>query len=308
MVAARVRLTGPAGASLPAADEVRAQALEVAGGWSPPGAPRPWRLTAALFEAIAADDELVERVAALPADRLPALLASAAVALLVRRDRPVPLAGYFPAPGRSQPRFDDGFFPAFGAFCAARLDDIVEICRSHHRNRNLSNVVMGTGGEGTVSAGYAGLRAVGVVAAAGGLPAGPGAMLACGHDGMTGRPGAGRLAAGVLHGAGAPLRLASLCSPQPGCPGIGDGPGPASAQSSPVQGRGGAAHGGWRASGSTVRRARPGRIRKVLACRPVLGTSGTGPGYLMRPAARSRPRPGRELCRTRSGDPMPARW
>ncbi len=136
MVAARVRLTGPAGASLPAADEVRAQALEVAGGWSPPGAPRSWRLTAALFEAIAADDELVEHVAALPADRLPALLASAAVALLVRRDRPVPLAGYFPVPGGSQPRFDDGFFPAFGAFCAARLDDIVEICRRHTYQMN----------------------------------------------------------------------------------------------------------------------------------------------------------------------------
>jgi hypothetical protein len=136
MVAARVRLTGSAGASLPAADEVRAQALEVARGWSPPGAPRSWRLTAALFEAIAADDELVEHVAALPADRLPALLASAAVALLVRRDRPVPLAGYFPVPGGSQPRFDDGFFPAFGAFCAARLDDIVEICRSHTYQMN----------------------------------------------------------------------------------------------------------------------------------------------------------------------------
>ena len=56
----------------------------------------------------------------LPPGRLPALLASAAVAFLVRRDRPVPLASYFPEPGGSQPRFDDGFFPAFRAFCAAR--------------------------------------------------------------------------------------------------------------------------------------------------------------------------------------------
>jgi hypothetical protein len=116
--------------------EVRAQALEVAGGWSPPGAPRSWRLTAALFEAIAADHELLERLAALPPDRLPALLASAAATLLVRRDRPAPLFGYFPEPGTSQPPFDDGFFPAFRAFCAARLEDIVEVCRSRRYQMN----------------------------------------------------------------------------------------------------------------------------------------------------------------------------
>jgi hypothetical protein len=114
-----------AGVGLSGADEIRAQALEVAGGWSPPGAPRSWRLTAALFEAIAAHGELVERLAVLPADRLPALLASAAVTFMVRRDRPVPLAGYFPEPAAPQPRFDAGFFPAFNTFCAARLDDIV---------------------------------------------------------------------------------------------------------------------------------------------------------------------------------------
>ena len=118
------------------ADEVRAQAQEVAGGWSPPGAPSSWRLTAALFEAIAADDELLEQLAVLPPDRLPALLASAAVAFLVRRDRPVPLASYFPEPGGSQPRFDDGFFPAFRAFCAARLEDIIEVCRGRRYQMN----------------------------------------------------------------------------------------------------------------------------------------------------------------------------
>jgi hypothetical protein len=121
---------------LSGADEVRAQALQVAGGWSSPGAPRSWRLTAALFRAIAAEDELLERLAALPADRLPALLVSAAVAFLVRRDRPVPLAGYFPEPGASQPPFDDGFFPAFRAFCAARLADIIEVCGSHRYQMN----------------------------------------------------------------------------------------------------------------------------------------------------------------------------
>jgi hypothetical protein len=79
-------------------DEIRAQALEVAGGWSPPGAPRSWRLTAALFESIAADDELLERLAVLPADRLPALLASAAIAFLVRRERPVRWSATSPNP------------------------------------------------------------------------------------------------------------------------------------------------------------------------------------------------------------------
>ncbi len=108
----------------------------MAAGWSPPGAPSSWRLTAALFEAIAADDELLEQLAVLPPSRLPALLASAAVAFLVRRDRPVPLASYFPEPGGSQPRFDDGFFPAFRAFCAARLEDLIEVCRRRRYQMN----------------------------------------------------------------------------------------------------------------------------------------------------------------------------
>src|SRR5580704_245579 len=125
-----------AGASVPGANEIRAQALEVAGGWSPPGAPRSWRLTAALFEAIAAHDELLETLAVLPPDRLPALLASAAVTFMVRRDRPVSLAGYFPEPAAPQPRFDDGFFPAFNTFCAARLDDIVDVCHRHRYQMN----------------------------------------------------------------------------------------------------------------------------------------------------------------------------
>ena len=121
---------------MPGVDEVRGQALGVARGWSPPGAPRSWRLTAALFEAIAADDDLLGRLAVLPADRLPALLGSAAIAFLVRRDRPVPLAGYFPEPGAAQPQFDEAFFPAFRAFCAARLDDIAGLCQGRRYQMN----------------------------------------------------------------------------------------------------------------------------------------------------------------------------
>jgi hypothetical protein len=123
-------------AGVPGADEVRGQALEVARGWSPPGAPPSWRLTAALFEAIAAHDDLLGMLAVLPADRLPALLGSAAVAFLVRRDRPVPLARYFPEPGAGQPPFDEAFFPAFRAFCATRLDDIAALCQGRRYQMN----------------------------------------------------------------------------------------------------------------------------------------------------------------------------
>jgi hypothetical protein len=55
---------------------------------------------------------------------------------LVRRDRPVPLAGYFPEPGAAQPRFDEGFFPAFRTFCSARLDDIAELCQGRRYQMN----------------------------------------------------------------------------------------------------------------------------------------------------------------------------
>jgi hypothetical protein len=118
------------------AAQVRAQAQEVAAGWSAPDAPTSWRLTAALFQVIAAHDALVERLGALAADRLPGLLASAAITFLVRRDRPQPLAGYFPDPGQPQPGFDDGFFPAAQAFCTERLDDILTVCDGHRYQMN----------------------------------------------------------------------------------------------------------------------------------------------------------------------------
>jgi hypothetical protein len=121
---------------VPSVDEVRGQALEVARGWSPPGAPSSWRLTAALFEAIAADGDLLGRLALLPADRLPALLGSAAVAYLVRRDRPAPLATYFPDPGSAQPPFDEAFLAAFQAFRATRLDDIAALCQVRRYQMN----------------------------------------------------------------------------------------------------------------------------------------------------------------------------
>lgn len=124
------------GDRVPTEDEIRAQAQEVAAGWAPPDAPQSWQLTAALFRMIAAHETLVRRLAVLPPDRLPALLASAAICLLVRRDRPMPLAGYFPEPAGPQPGFDAGFFPAARSFVSARLDDISAICRGRRYQMN----------------------------------------------------------------------------------------------------------------------------------------------------------------------------
>jgi hypothetical protein len=114
---------------------VRAQALEVAAGWSAPGSP-DWRLTAALFESIAADDELLAGLAGLPEDRLPALLASAAICLLIRRDKPAGLIEYFPQPGGAQPEFDAGFFAAVRAFVSANLYAILAECSTRHYQMN----------------------------------------------------------------------------------------------------------------------------------------------------------------------------
>jgi hypothetical protein len=118
------------------AEEIRAQALEVAAGWSPPDAPDSWRLTAGLFRAVAAHEELLDALAVLPPGHLPALLASAAIRWIVQREKPPPLAGYFPEPGGPQPAFDDGFFPAAGAFFSARREDIVAACRGRRYQMN----------------------------------------------------------------------------------------------------------------------------------------------------------------------------
>ena len=94
-----------------ARDRVRDQALGVAAGWSPPDAPPSWALTAELFRAIAEEDPLLGLAAAIPADRLPPLLLSAALRYLVARDAPAPLAGYFPTAGSGNRRSTPGSGP-----------------------------------------------------------------------------------------------------------------------------------------------------------------------------------------------------
>jgi hypothetical protein len=121
---------------VPTIAEIRAQALEVAAGWSPPDAPASWRLTAGLFAVIAAHEELLTQLTALPADRLPALLASAAIVATIRRHDPAPLAGYFPRPGQPQPPFDLDFSPAARAFVSAHLEEITAVCRDHRYQMN----------------------------------------------------------------------------------------------------------------------------------------------------------------------------
>jgi hypothetical protein len=116
--------------------EVRAQALEVAAGWSLPDAPDSWALTAALFRLIADHDGLLLRLAGLPADRLPALLGSAAICYLVRRDRAEPLARYFPEPGGPQPALDQDFGPVGRLYIGSRLDEIMALCDGHRYQMN----------------------------------------------------------------------------------------------------------------------------------------------------------------------------
>ena len=116
-------------------DDIRAQALEVAAGWSPPDQPESWRLTAALFTMIAGHDELLASLSGLPPERMPALLASAAVTYLVRAE-PTPLSRYFPVAGRPQPTLDEDFGPAAVAFVSARLPDIMALCASHSYQMN----------------------------------------------------------------------------------------------------------------------------------------------------------------------------
>ena len=119
-----------------ARDRVRGQALTIADGWSPPDAPASWALTAQTFRAIAEDAALLGLAAAIPAERLPPLLLSAAVRYLVAQDDPQPLARYYPTPGSGQPPLDGGFRPALSAFARAQAPELARLCREHRYQMN----------------------------------------------------------------------------------------------------------------------------------------------------------------------------
>ena len=103
-----------------ALDSVRSQAIEIARGWSAPGSPSSWALTAGIFTALGHDDELAAMAAEIPRDLMPALLFCAAACYLIGEDEPPGLVDFFPGAGGAQRAFDSRFEPAFRSFCLAR--------------------------------------------------------------------------------------------------------------------------------------------------------------------------------------------
>jgi hypothetical protein len=118
-------------------ETVAAQAAAVAAAWSPGGAPASWWLTAETFRAIAEDELLLDLAAAIPVDRLPALLLSAAIRYRVARERPEPLADYYPRPGAAPRRPGDaGFRAALREFARAEAAELAALCTRHRYQMN----------------------------------------------------------------------------------------------------------------------------------------------------------------------------
>jgi hypothetical protein len=115
---------------------VAEQAAMVAAAWSPAGAPRSWRLTAALFETLRRDEELLAIAAAIPADKLPPLLFVAAATFLVLEMEPEPLRGSFPRVGAPQPPLDPDISAQFRDFCLDQRDRLGELCARHRYQMN----------------------------------------------------------------------------------------------------------------------------------------------------------------------------
>lgn len=108
----------------------------VAAAWSPTGAPPSWRLTAAQFEILRDDPELLAIAATIPPDRLPPLLFSAAANFLVRTLDPDPLRDWFPRVGAPQPPLGRGFVGEYRAFCLDHRDRLTELCAVHRYQMN----------------------------------------------------------------------------------------------------------------------------------------------------------------------------
>ncbi len=108
----------------------------VATAWSAPGSPPSWQLTAAQFAILRDDQELLALAAAIPADRLPPLLFSAAATSLILALEPEPLRGSFPALGEPQPRLDRAFAGRYRAFCLEHSDDLLDLCARHRYQMN----------------------------------------------------------------------------------------------------------------------------------------------------------------------------
>jgi hypothetical protein len=134
---------------------VAEQAAGVAAAWSPEGAPASWRLTAAQFEALRDEPELLEIAATIQPDRLPALLFAAAAAYLVLELEPRPLREWFPRIGAPQPALGEGFRDAYRRFCVEHRERLLELCARHRYQMNevgrcadlLPAVTMATAGD-----------------------------------------------------------------------------------------------------------------------------------------------------------------
>jgi hypothetical protein len=116
--------------------EIAEQAGMVAAAWSPPGAPPSWRLTAAQFEILRDDPELLAIAATIPPDRLPPLLFGAAASFLVMTLDPDPLRDWFPRVGVPQPPLGRGFAGEYRAFCLDQRDRLTELCAVHRYQMN----------------------------------------------------------------------------------------------------------------------------------------------------------------------------
>jgi hypothetical protein len=115
---------------------VAEQAAMVAAAWSPPDAPASWALTAAQFEALRDDRELLALAATIPPDRLPPLLFTAAATFLVLEHSPEPLRESFPRLDRPQPRIDTGFGEEYRGFCLEHRERLLELCAEHRYQMN----------------------------------------------------------------------------------------------------------------------------------------------------------------------------
>jgi hypothetical protein len=136
-------LAGPAGAGgsgdrsfATEPSVVAEQAGMVAAAWSPPGAPVSWRLTAAQFETLGSDPELLAIAATIPPDRLPPLLFEAAATFLVLELAPRPLRDSFPRVGEPQPPIAAGFREEYRAFCLDHRERLTELCAEHRYQMN----------------------------------------------------------------------------------------------------------------------------------------------------------------------------
>lgn len=115
---------------------VAQQAGAIAAAWSPPGGPASWQLTAAQFEILCHDEELLAIAATIPPDRLPPLLFEAAASFLVLELEPLPLRSWFPRVGEPQPQLDAGFQAAYREFCLDHRERLLELCAGHRYQMN----------------------------------------------------------------------------------------------------------------------------------------------------------------------------